>query len=179
MESCEVCGFVYEDVVAGEIPERMASFGPRYRTRLVSSTDPPVACAGLRNRVDIDVWTALEYACHVRDIFEVQHQRLALALAEDCPTIVPMGREERVVTGRYNQQDPLEVAVAIKEQAEAIGEAFARLSPAEWERTAIYNWPASAERTMVWLARHTVHEGEHHLGDMDHLLGRPDAGPSG
>lgn len=155
---------------------RLASFGPRFRMRLVATEDETVAHAGLRNRPDVDAWTALEIACHVRDLLEVQRQRLELALREERPTFAPMGREERVVTGRYNRQDPLEVADAIDDRAAAISGAFAGLTPSEWERTGIYNWPAPAERSMVWLGRHTVHEGEHHLDDIDRLIGPPPFG---
>ncbi len=175
VDSCSQCGFVYDELTVEGIPERLASFGPRYRDRLVASTEPPVARAGLRNRPDVDAWTALEYACHVRDLLEIQRQRLALALREECPTFDPMGREERVVTGRYNEQDPLAVAEGIAERAAGASAAFASLTPSEWERVGVYNWPAPTERTMAWLGRHTVHEGEHHLADVDRLLGRPPA----
>ncbi len=176
MDACSECGFVYEELPLGDVPERLASFGPRYRARLVNPGPPASPRAGLRNRPDVDVWTGLEYACHVRDLLELQRERLGLALGEDCPVYAPMGREERVVTGRYNQQAPLEVADAIDTAAVAIAQAFARLEPAQWDRTAIYNWPTPTERTMAWLGRHTVHEGEHHLDDIDRLLGGPPTG---
>ncbi len=172
MDACSECGFVYDDVPVDGIPDRLASFGPRYRDRLVTPGEPPELRAGLRNRPDLDVWTPLEYACHVLDLLEVQHGRLLVALNEDCPTFTPMGREERVITGRYDQQDPVGVADRLHRRADELAGAFADLTPAQWERTGIYDWPAPAERTMAWLGRHTVHEGEHHLVDIDRLLGR-------
>jgi DinB superfamily len=171
MDACSECGFVYDEVPVDEIPARLTSLGPDYRDRLVSG-DPPVARGGLRNRPDLDVWTPLEYACHLRDLLEVQRARLALALTEECPTFAPMGREELVVIRRYDEQDPVVVADQIDGRTEALALAFGALDAAQWRRTAIYNWPAPAERSMAWMARHTVHEGEHHLGDIDRLLGR-------
>jgi len=171
MDACSECGFVYDEVPVEGIPARLTSLGPRYRDRLVAG-DPPVAAAGLRNRPDLDVWTPLEYACHVRDLLEVQRERLARAMTEECPTFAPMGREELVITRRYDEQDPVVVADQIDGRADELSAAFAALDAAQWERTAIYNWPAPAERSMAWMARHTIHEGEHHLGDIDRLLGR-------
>jgi hypothetical protein len=49
------------------------------------------------------------------------------------------------------------------------------LSAEEWNRTAIYNYPAPTERTMVWLGRHTIHEGRHHLRDVDAALVRAES----
>ena len=37
-------------------------------------------------------------------------------------------------------------------------------------RTGVYNWPTREERTVTWIARHTVHEMEHHRRDIDSVL---------
>jgi hypothetical protein len=34
-------------------------------------------------------------------------------------------------------------------------------------RRLIYNWPDARELDVLWLAAHTLHEGQHHLGDFD------------
>ena len=54
--------------------------------------------------------------------------------------------------------------------ADAVAAAFAALGEDEWARTGIYNYPTRTERTMVWLGRHTIHEGRHHLRDVDKIL---------
>jgi S-DNA-T family DNA segregation ATPase FtsK/SpoIIIE len=161
---CDECGLVYATISPVEIPGALRAFGPGYGSRL--GEEP----ARLRSRPSPAVWSVLEYACHVRDVLEVQRERLALALVEDRPTFVPMGRDARVVDGRYNEQDPSAVAHQLAVNAEAIAAAFAALGPAEWERTGIYNWPTSAERSMLWLGQHTIHEGRHHLRDIDAQL---------
>lgn len=117
MVDCDECGLVSASIPVEDVPNALIAFGPMYRARL--DADPAI----LRSRPSPDVWSALEYACHVRDVLEVQRDRLLLALAEDRPTFVPMGRDERV------------------------------------------------GRSMVWLGRHTIHEGRHHLRDIDAALG--------
>jgi S-DNA-T family DNA segregation ATPase FtsK/SpoIIIE len=161
---CDECGLVYASISAAEIPDALRAFGPQYRSRLAQDS------TRLRARPGPEVWSPLEYACHVRDVLEVQRERLALALVEDTPTFVPMGRDARVVDRRYNEQDPTGVAAELAVNADAIAAAFAALGPSEWERTGIYNWPTSTERSMLWLGQHTIHEGRHHLRDIDAQL---------
>ena len=164
MVDCVECGLVYASISEAEIPGELRKLGPSYRTRL--TRDP----GALRARRDPDVWSALEYACHVRDVLEVQRGRLALALAEDRPTFEPMGREERVTRDRYNDQDPAAVADQLSANANEIAAAFAALSAEDWARIAVYNWPTQTERSMTWLGQHTIHEGRHHLRDIDAQL---------
>ena len=166
MIDCDGCGLVYADISIEEIPNALFAFGPAYRARL--GADPAV----LRTRPGPEVWSALEYACHVRDVLDVQRQRLALALAQDCPSFVPMGRDERVIRDRYNEQVPADVADQLDRAAREISVAFADLRDDQWNRTGIYNWPTATERTMVWLGQHTIHEGRHHLLDIDEGLAR-------
>jgi hypothetical protein len=165
LEHCDDCGFVYAALSTAEIGDALRALGPDYRDRLSATPD-----ADVRVRPAPDVWSALEYACHVRDVLVVQHQRLQLALVEDCPRFVSMGREERVVDLHYNEQAVDAVADDIDAAANELADAFAGLTDVQWERTGVYRWPTEAERTMAWLGRHTVHEGRHHLRDIDGML---------
>jgi S-DNA-T family DNA segregation ATPase FtsK/SpoIIIE len=112
------------------------------------------------------VWSPLEYTCHVRDVLRTQGERLALALRADNPQFVAMGREELVTREAYNAQDPASVLPELAKAADDLASAFEGLSPVQWRRTGIYNWPAVESRSMLWLGRHTVHEVEHHLRDL-------------
>lgn len=82
-----------------------------------------------------------------------------------------MGREERVAWDAYNTQDPQTVLAELAKAATDLSRAFSRLSPAQWNRTGIYNWPTAGARTMLWLGRHTIHELEHHLMDLTRRSG--------
>jgi S-DNA-T family DNA segregation ATPase FtsK/SpoIIIE len=164
MDHCDECGFVYSALSEAVIPGRLRDLGPAFQSRL--GADPDV----LRRRPSSDVWSALEYCCHARDVLVVQRERLALALREDVPEFVPMGREERVVTDRYNEQEPRVVSAELMAAAGALALDFEALDDAGWRRVGIYNWPERAERSMRWLGQHTVHEGEHHLADVDRAL---------
>jgi S-DNA-T family DNA segregation ATPase FtsK/SpoIIIE len=54
--------------------------------------------------------------------------------------------------------------------AEAMAADLEALRPEDWSRRAVYQYPEPTERDMAWLARHTVHEGHHHLLDVGRVL---------
>ena len=43
---------------------------------------------------------------------------------------------------------------------------FEGLDEAQWAKHCIYGYSERAERTLSWVAQHTLHELGHHLGDM-------------
>ena len=117
-----------------------------------------------------DTWSALEYACHVRDVFSVQYERLGHALVEPGFQPEPMRRDERAVELDYNGQDPVTVADDLAANATAFATLGENLSEDQLALTMIYNYPEPAERPLSWVLVHTVHEGEHHLLDVGRVL---------
>jgi DinB superfamily len=173
MARCEQCGFDYEDQDPSAVPGALQAIARAFHTTLVA-TDPAV----LRRRPGPDVWSGLEYACHVRDVFLVQRDRLYSALVEDTPNIGRMHRDERVVLARYNSQDPSAVAKELVMAADLAAAAFSDLDGEQRRRRLIYNWPTRQEKDVTWLIVHTLHEGRHHLGDCAAVVaGRTPAEP--
>ncbi len=162
---CAQCGFIYDNVAPAAVPGALPERAGRYR-RVLSGAGPD----DLRARPADDVWSALEYACHVRDVLRVQRDRLHLALTRDRPRFEAMGRDERVQRDRYNDQDPSAVGDGLVAAAERLASDLEALDAEGWRRTGVYNWPEVAERSMEWMARHTLHELEHHLGDVERVL---------
>jgi hypothetical protein len=169
VDRCAECGFDYDALAVSDIPATLRSFAEPYATHLLD-TD----VHRLRAHPVDGVWSALEYACHVRDVLRVQRDRIDLILAEDCPTLTPMGRDDRVTRDHYNDQDPRTVADDLGAAANELATAFDALSPDEWQRTAIYNYPTTQERSLVWIARNAAHEGRHHLMDIDRVIAAAD-----
>lgn len=164
MERCQECGFVYENVRRDDIARDLRALSARYGAVLAEHDNL------LRAHPLPDVWSALEYACHMRDVYRVQRERVLLALAEEQPAFASMRRDERVVEELYNEQQPAEVALEIGEAADSLAGMLESLDDNGWNRTGIYNYPERRVRTIEWIGRHTVHEGEHHLEDTDRLL---------
>ena len=131
--------------------------------------DPNIALT-IRTLPGPNTWSALEYACHLRDVFLTQRERVYLSLVEDCPSFAPMYREERAILARYSAKEPDDVGRELKMAAELLARSLEGLDQNQWQRRCIYNFPEARERTILWLGRHAAHEGEHHLRDVDAAL---------
>ena len=158
MDRCEECGFVYDltraeeagaAIVASvtELAGLLRDGGPELCTRRAPQT-----------------WSALEYGCHVRDVLLVQRERALLARRSDRPVAEPMGRDERVDHDGYADQAPDDVARQLMDAARLFANVLSRLGP-DWDRTLHYTYPEPRERSLRWLAVHTLHEARHHLSD--------------
>ena len=119
-----------------------------------------------RRRPTREVWSPLEYACHVRDVLWVQGERVALVQTADSPMLVPMGRDERVIEQRYNEQDPRIVTAEVLAAAAALAARLGALDDVGWKRTGVYTYPSTQLRTVEWIGTHTVHELQHHRHDI-------------
>lgn len=159
MDHCDECGYHYSDLAREVLGEA-----------LVEATEGVIESlsdAGtLRQRPEPEVWSALEYGCHVRDLLDVQRNRIGRALVEETPAFESMRREERVTELAYNERDPAAVAADLAVNAKALAATVRDLDDEGWERTGIYNWPETSERSVEWIVRHTIHELVHHRRDI-------------
>lgn len=170
MDRCEECNFDYDSIAPGALPGALRSLGGRFAMRISNERADPTLALTIRTRPGPRIWSALEYACHIRDVFLTQRERLYLTLVEDCPSFARMYRDERAALARYSEQDPEEVRGELKVASEMLAWAFEGLDASQLQRRCIYNFPDASERTALWLGRHAVHEGEHHLHDVDAAL---------
>jgi S-DNA-T family DNA segregation ATPase FtsK/SpoIIIE len=171
VETCAECGYCYGALGRPGIAPELRALARRYRDVLHGSGGER-----LRAHPRADTWSALEYACHVRDVLAVQRQRVQLARTEEQPAFASMRREERVLEERYNAQEPTEVAGRIQGGADALATTLEALDDAGWRRTGVYQWPTTAVRTVEWIGRHTVHECVHHLQDISLLVSHDPGG---
>ena len=164
MDPCARCGFDYQ-LAAAEDASTAISAGADQLADLLTRTD-----IDLRTRRAPDLWSPLEYGCHVRDVLLVQRERVLAARRTDRPTFEPMGRDERVEHDGYAGQDPAAVARQLRDAAAMFANDLARLQPDEWERALMYSYPVEMERSLRWVAEHTEHEVKHHLLDVREQL---------
>jgi hypothetical protein len=159
---CAECGFEYDLDQAPHAAAAILSGSAEIAALLADEA------ADLRTRRRPDQWSPLEYCCHLRDVLLVQRERVLAARRVDTPSFEPMGRDERVEHDGYSEQDPLAVARQLTDAAQLFANVLSRLDAADWERTVIYNYPKTNERTLRWVAIHTVHEVRHHRLDIRH-----------
>ena len=154
---CDQCGYDYEAVARNQLTTTLAAEVETLIGELVSAEHTRVRPAP-------EVWSAHEYACHVRDVLEVQQRRIRLTQTEEVPVFEPMGREERIAG--YAAVDTASLPAQIRAKADRLVETLESLGPTGWDRTGIYNYPEKAERSVEWIATHTIHEVVHHRQDI-------------
>ncbi|NUS16032.1 MAG: DinB family protein [Streptomyces sp.] len=168
MTTCQECGFGYDLGDPGAFAGLVRAAAQAYAEPLRGAPE------ALRARTAPEVWSPLEYACHVRDVLLVQRERVLAARRTDTPVAEPMGRDERVEHDGYAGQRPADVARQLQDAALMLAHTLDRLAPADWDRTLVYTYPERAERPLRWLAAHTLHELRHHLLDIRRQLPTPE-----
>jgi S-DNA-T family DNA segregation ATPase FtsK/SpoIIIE len=166
LEGADECGFVYDAVEVASVPAALRAAAATIADLLCR----PELAGSLRRRPEPAVWSALEYAGHLRDVVLVQRDRVLLALVVDEPGFVPMYRDERVGLAHYNDDDPGQVARELVMAAGLFARLLARLDEAQLARPCRYNYPVPARVDLGWVARHTLHEAIHHLADVRRVL---------
>lgn len=159
-DHCAECGFTYDLAQSLTSPRAIQARIAETAAILVDPTIDP------RPRRHPDVWSPLEYACHLRDMLLVQRERVLAARRTDCPDATPMGRNERVDHDGYATQNPADVARQLTDAALMLANVLTRLTPTDWTRTITYHYPETTDRTLRWVALHTLHEAHHHLLDI-------------
>lgn len=115
-------------------------------------------------RTDPDRWSALEYACHVRDVFDLFDTRLHLMLDEDGPHFANWDQDETAESERYGEQDPAVVAAELGAAAGRVAESFAAVTADQFDRPGFRS--DGAEFTVQTFAQYFVHDPVHHLWDV-------------
>ena len=110
------------------------------------------------------VWSPLEYACHVRDVFVLFDRRLELMLTEDDPHFENWDQDQTAVESHYGSQDPGAVSDALATAGARLADRFDAVVGAQWARHGYRS--DGAEFTVDSFARYFLHDPIHHLWDM-------------
>jgi hypothetical protein len=153
---CADCGFDAATVGFRDVPQLVRSNAARWPERL--------AAADARDRPDEHTWSPLEYGAHVRDVFRVFDERLALMLRDDAPTFANWDQDATAVADDYASQDPERVASELVRAAASVARAFEAVDDSELGRTGIRS--DGSAFTVESLARYFVHDPIHHLHDV-------------
>jgi hypothetical protein len=166
-ERCPECAFDPNGFGAAELPDAVAGLARRYQaplTRFLAGESESI----LLTRPSLDVWSALAYACHVRDVLSVFDDRIARMLSEDTPELGWWDHEAAVEADAYEKQPPAEVAAAIAADAAALSATLAAVPDDGWDRTGTRR--DGELFTVLGAGRFALHEGTHHLLDIGRVL---------
>ncbi|MCC9309807.1 DinB family protein [Kitasatospora sp. RB6PN24] len=155
---CPDCGLDTPAVHPAEVPDLVRANAAGWTALLAG--DP----IELRRRPAPAVWSALEYGCHVRDVFRLCAPRLDLMLTQDDPLFPNWDQDETALAERYWEQDPAVVSGELAEAAEVVAAAFARVTGEQWDRTGKRS--DGARFTVGSFARYFIHDPVHHLHDV-------------
>ncbi len=111
-----------------------------------------------------DVWSPLEYACHVRDVHRIFAERLTAMLREEAPRFANWDQDATAVDEAYGEQDPDVVAVDLIEAAGTVAGLYASVSAGSAERVGLRS--DGMEFTVTTLGAYHLHDVVHHVNDV-------------
>ena len=110
------------------------------------------------------MWSPLEYGAHVRDVYRLFDERLAIMLAEDNPTFPNWNQDETAIAEEYIESDPDEVAAELAAAAESFVDRLRSLTADQLERRGRRS--DGAEFTVATFSQYFLHDVVHHLWDV-------------
>lgn len=166
-ERCAECGFDGTRLTVADAVTALRSFGQRWR-RVFEGVPEDV----LRRRPNPGVWSSLEYAAHARDSFAMLGWGMNEILKgeePELPVIEPDGlsSDGAAADHGYNALEPAQVMDELEANSTRVAARAERELPEHWSRAARMG---SEAMDAGWVLRHAVHEGSHHLRDVEKVL---------
>jgi hypothetical protein len=163
-EYCEACGFDGVHYNDAALLDSLRALGPRWQALL------PASGPELRVRPEPEVWSAIEYAAHSRDITALHVYGVEEALTRDEP-VFPQIADDLVdsAAATYRDADPDDVAAELTTQTLLLAEIAADAGSEAWSRGLTIGDARSDVRRLL---EHALHDSLHHLGDVERGLSR-------
>ena len=111
-----------------------------------------------------DVWSPLEYACHVRDVFRKFDERLKLMLEIDRPSFENWDQDATAVEDRYDLQVADDVAQELHDAGMTLAARFDTVGDNQWSRRGFRS--DGSVFTIDSIAKYLMHDPVHHLWDV-------------
>jgi hypothetical protein len=153
---CPDCGLDPTAIPYADIPAAIRGNADAWREVLTRRD--------VHDRPSPDVWSPLEYSCHVRDVFRVFDTRLQRMIREDDPLFENWDQDATAIEERYDEQDPAVVATDLVKAAHTLAGRFGVVTEEEQGRPGRRS--DGAGFTIATLARYLLHDPVHHLHDV-------------
>lgn len=157
-QRCDDCGFDTRSIGPAEVAALLRANALAW-AHILGADEVELA-----RRPSPDVWSPLEYACHVRDVFRKFGERLALMLTEDDPGFANWDQDAAAVRDGYDKQDPATVAAELRAAAQKLATGFDAVAGEQWQRRG--HRSDGARFTVATLARYLAHDPIHHVHDV-------------
>jgi hypothetical protein len=156
-EPCPQCGFDALTVEPTEVSTHIRADAQAWPARL---TDPSAS-----TRPTPEVWSVLEYGCHVRDVHRIFDHRVRLMLTRDGPTFPNWDQDQTAVTADYASQSPDAVAAELLEAASTVANTYDTVRHEDWSRRGFRS--NGSEFTVSSIALYHLHDIVHHAWDVE------------
>jgi hypothetical protein len=156
-ERCPECGFDPKAIDVTRLPELIHENTRGWSGGVLDGPDAAVRPAA-------NIWSPLEYACHVRDVHTLFAERARLMLENDDPQFANWDQDATAVESRYDEQDPAEVSVELVEAAAEMAAVYAGVADDQWQRSGRRS--NGSVFTVETLGIYYLHDIVHHLFDV-------------
>jgi hypothetical protein len=164
---CSICGFDAGTVSVPDAIVALRTFPRRWRAAMTLPPDEPDDV--LRRRPSPDVWSALEYAAHTRDSIAINGWAMDRVLKEAHPVLEWPGGEEADIPAS-SAPDAAAALDELSASCERVAARAERTDAGDWRRPATLRGGRDEEVDALWFLHHCVHEGSHHLKDVQRVL---------
>lgn len=156
-EQCPECGFDTRSPDRAALAGLTDVIGQRWAEVMTMASAPTTRPAPA-------VWSPLEYACHVRDVFDLACMRVGLMLTDDGPRFANWDQDATAIEDDYASQDPRTVTDQLVGQASRFAVVVAAVPDDGWARTGLRG--DGAAFTVESFVRYLLHDPVHHLTDV-------------
>ncbi|AMO61804.1 Mycothiol maleylpyruvate isomerase N-terminal domain protein [Mycolicibacterium phlei] len=153
---CPDCGFDAATIPHTAVAQRIRADAEDWVTRLHRPG------AGVRPRPE--VWSTLEYGCHVRDVHRIFDHRVRLMLTEDTPLFPNWDQDATARADDYGAQDPATVATELFDAASVVAATYDAVPDSAWSRRGRRS--NGSEFTIATIALYHLHDIVHHSWDV-------------
>jgi hypothetical protein len=153
---CPECGLDYDTITPADAAVAIRSFPRRYREAMAGIEEDVLA-----QRPAPEVWSAIEYTSHVAQLYGPMAEAQRRIRTEDHPEI----RWERLPDPPVRPS--AELLADLENKAELLAKEIDATHRDDWQREGTLPW---GDRDALTMARNAVHEGSHHLRDIERGL---------
>ncbi|HEU5158446.1 MAG TPA: DinB family protein [Streptosporangiaceae bacterium] len=166
MEPCEECGFRPAAVSAAESPRLIRRLARRHGDWLTGMAATQSGDAAIRVRPRKGAWSPLEYTGHVRDVYALFDRRIQTVLKSPGSELEIIDHDMAVAEGGYNRLAATALADDLMLRADGLAATLRKVRPWQWS---LRGFRGDESRTIEEIAKRAVHEGRHHLMDVERI----------
>lgn len=164
---CPECGIDYDKLAAGDLAVAVRSYPRRFRSLVTTFDEHEDEDALIRRKPDAATWSALAYTVHVADVFEWHADAVRRMLDTDDASIAWPSSDEAAWETSANATDRDAALDRLARESNRLAAVLDDVHGEAWTREAEFDW---GRRDILATARNAVHEGHHHLDDVERVL---------